>query len=204
MKKKIILLVLLLASLAALRYPGSEAQVLSGDFPMNVTIPLNFIQVSLSNKLAQGITFTTAEGSVQNLERPLLAGSAANNATFNYDKVNLKSDYWVTISGMMVDVCNGAKYSLCSNLTCVGFANEEIKIGNVTWSNAFTSDFSTPSQVSAVPMVLGYDNAHKLTKINPGTTIYLRYWQSVPANFPAFNYSTVYQIQVVPTGASCE
>jgi hypothetical protein len=201
MKGKIILVLIIIGVLTA-RF--SEGQIGAGNFPMNVTIPITFVQVSLSDKLAEGVTFTSAEGSVNNVQSSLLAGSFGNNATFNYGKADLKSGYWISVAGAVVDICNGAKYNLCSNLTCSGFTNIEIGIGNVSWSSSTSSDFYNPSQSNSIPMMLGYDATNNISRVHPGNKLYLRYWQSVPANFPPYNYSTIYQIQVVPTGGSCE
>ncbi len=171
--------------------------------PMNLSV-ISFYSIEISDKLAEGILFTNLTGSELNVQYPLLAGSFDNNATFNYNKTNQKTEYWVYVSGnMLVDICQGAKYNLCSNLTCVGPGNYEIYISNVTWNSSKINDAQNPSLLNSIPMVLGFDNNNKITQIQPGEYVYLRYWLDVPPNFPPYNYSTIYQVQAVPSGGTC-
>ncbi|MEM5794557.1 MAG: hypothetical protein QXS48_05350 [Candidatus Aenigmatarchaeota archaeon] len=170
-------------------------------YPINLTVR-GYYYIIISDKLADGIWFTNLTGARENVMYPLVAGTFFNNATFNYNKTNQKTEYWIYVSSLETEVCHGAKYNLCSNLTCLGYNNFEILIGNVSWSASHYNDVENPSIFDSTRMVLGYDNQKK-TKPNSEGYIYLRYWLDVPPGFPAYNYSTIYQIQLVPQGGIC-
>ncbi len=171
-------------------------------YPMNVSITQAYY-ILISDTLAEGIFFTNSTGAQQNVVYPLIAGTSYNNATWNYNASdpNKKTEYWVYVS-QGSEVCTGAKYNLCSNLTCIGYDNFEILIGNVSWSNSSINDAFNPSISSSIRMVLGYDNNNKV-KPNAEGYVYFRYWLDVPPGFPAYNYSTIYQVQAVPQGENC-
>ncbi|MEM7825631.1 MAG: hypothetical protein QW412_02100 [Candidatus Aenigmatarchaeota archaeon] len=168
-------------------------------YPMNVSIVTSYYIV-ISDRLADGIWFTNLTGAKENIMYPLVAGTSFNNATFNYNLTDKKTEYWVYVSSNSIEICHGARYNLCSNLTCSGYNNFEILIGNVSWSFSHYNDANTPSLSNSSRMVLGYGN-----KIKPNSQgyVYFRYWLDVPPGFPPYNYSTVYQIQAVPEGGSC-
>ena len=171
--------------------------------PMNASL-INYYSITISDELAKGIWFTNLTGSVENIQYPLVAGTFKNNATFNYNKTDQKTGYWIYESGnLKIDLCSGAKYNLCSNLTCYGGVNEEIDIGNVTWSSSSLNDVDNPSMSGSTSMVLGYDNSNKIVGLDPKSYAYLRYWLDVPSGYPPYNYSTIYQIQAVPAGDAC-
>jgi len=170
-------------------------------YPMNVSIA-GYYYIIISDRLAEGIWFTNSIGAKENVMYPLIAGTFFNNATFNYNKTTNKTEYWAYVSSSNLEICNGAKYNLCSNLTCIGYDNFEILIGNVSWSASGLNDEQNPSLSNSIRMVLGYDNENK-TKPNSEGYVYFRYWLDVPPGFPAYNYSTIYQIQAVQEGGNC-
>lgn len=170
-------------------------------YPMNVSIA-GYYYILISDRLADGIWFTNSTGAEENLMYPLIAGTFFNNATFNYNQTDKKTEYWVYVSSTNTEICHGAKYNLCSNLTCIGYDNFEILIGNVSWSVSSINDAENPSLSNSFRMVLGYDNENK-TKPNSQGYVYLRYWLDVPAGFPPYNYSTIYQIQAIQEGGNC-
>jgi len=200
MKKMILILVFLLV----LSQVGKcDFKVETSRYPMNVSL-LTFYSITISDQLAQGIWFTNLTGAQNNIQYPLVAGSFDNNATFNYNKTDYKAEYWAYVYGnMKVDICNGAKYNLCSQSNCTGGGNVEIGIGNVTWSSSSSGGIDSPSLSNAVSMTLGYDNGNKVSGIDPNSYAYFRYWMDIPSNFPPYNFSTTYQIQAVPNGGTC-
>jgi len=175
----------------------------SPTYPMNVSL-ISVYSLTISDKLAEGVWFTNETGYKVNIQYPLLSGSSDNNATWNYNATDDKTEYWIYVSGsVLVDICNGAKDNLCSNPDCAGVDNEEIVIGNVTWNSTTTNDASYPSILSSIPMVKGYDNTNKIFNIGSDTYVYLRYWLDIPPAYPAYNYSTIYKIQAVLAGETC-
>ncbi|MCS7106290.1 MAG: hypothetical protein NZ942_03170 [Candidatus Aenigmarchaeota archaeon] len=195
MRKKLILALIFLIILIGIKETRTTL------YPMNVTIG-GYYYILISDKLAEGISFTNSSGARENIMYPLVAGTFFNNATFNYNRTTKKTEYWVYVSSLNTEICHGAKYNLCSNLSCIGYNNFEILIGNVSWSASHYNDEENPSLLNSKRMVLGYDNMNK-TRPNSEGYVYLRYWLDVPAGFPAYNYSTIYQIQLVPEGGTC-
>ncbi|MEM5855749.1 MAG: hypothetical protein QW472_05555 [Candidatus Aenigmatarchaeota archaeon] len=195
MRKKLVLALVVLIFFLGIKETKTDT------YPMNVSVG-GYYYIIISDRLAEGIWFTNSTGAEENIMYPLIAGSFFNNATFNYNRTNKKTEYWVYVSSLQAEVCHGAKYNLCSNLTCVGYNNFEILIGNVSWSASWYNDIENPSLFNSKRMVLGYDNENK-TKPNSEGYVYLRYWLDVPTGFPAYNYSTIYQVQLVPEGGTC-
>jgi len=163
-----------------------------------------FIQTS--EKLSSGVFFTNYTGALNNEQYQLLPGTTDNNATWNYNKTNMKTEYWILSysNGVYINICQGAVNHLCSNANCSGFDNYIIPIDNVKWSSSFENNANYPSLLQAKKMKIGFDNNNKIAeKLNGQYNIFLRYWLSVPPNTPPYNYNTTYQIKVVVYGYDC-
>jgi hypothetical protein len=173
---------------------------------MNVSIVfVPHYYIIVSDKLWEGIFYTNETGAAENVQYPLLSGSENNNAVWNYNKSNQKTEYWIFFGGNVAgDICHGATNHLCSNPGCLGADNVQINISYAKWSSSLTNDKDNPSLSVAKPFVIGFDNENKVSaNTQPNTIIYLRYWLTVPPATPAKNYNTTYQIRVVPAGESC-
>ena len=174
--------------------------------PMNATLtPQRFYWIKMSDKLAEGIFFTNKTGALLNIQYKLISGSADNDAIWNYNASNKKTEYWVWVNGnVKIDLCHGATNHLCTNPGCSGPGNYMIDISNVKWSSSLTNDENNPSLSNAVPFVIGFDNEHKVVEgLQPPDDVYLRYWLDVPSNTPAYDYNTTYQIMAVIAGDTC-
>lgn len=201
MKFVITVLIGLMLTLSLFYYQESKAVNV-----MNATVtPYLYYYITISEKLSDGILFTNETGAYENVQYPLLSGSTNNNAVWNYNHSNNRTEYFVYTSGSVnVDLCHGATNHLCSNPGCSGTDNVQINISNVKWSSSLTNDDNNPSLSNAVPFVIGYDNEHKVaSNLAPDSTVYLRYWLSLPPNTPALDYNTTYQIKAVISGESC-
>jgi hypothetical protein len=136
----------------------------------------------------------------------VVSGTFDNNATWNYNRTDKKTEYWILVysNAVDLDVCQGAENHLCSNINCSGFDNYIITIDNVKWSSSFLNDQFNPSLSSAKPMKIGFDNENKIgEQLSGENKIFLRYWLNVPPNTPPYNFNTTYQIKVVVHGYDC-
>jgi hypothetical protein len=160
----------------------------------------------MSDKLSEGIFFTNETGATENIQYKLIAGHPNNNATWNYNKTNQKTQYWVYVGGggVQIDLCHGATNHLCTNPGCSEPNNYMIDISNVKWSGSQTNDANNPSLINSNPFIIGFDNNNKVAaNLNVPATIYLRYWLDTPPNIPAYDYNTTYQIMAILSGGNC-
>lgn len=179
----------------------------SADLVMNSSLaPEYFYFVQISDELSKGIFFTNSTGALENKQYPLLSGSKNNNAVWNYNKTNQKTEYWVYvyIRNTEINLCHGAVNHLCSNPNCTGDNNYIIPISNAKWSKSYINDQNNPSLSNAIPFVIGFDNQNKIESgLRETKTIYFRYWLDVPANSPPYTYNTTYQLMAVVSGYDC-
>ncbi|MFH8080601.1 MAG: hypothetical protein QXO84_01845 [Candidatus Aenigmatarchaeota archaeon] len=166
-------------------------------------VPYNFYYIQTSAELSKGILFTNSTGSEENKQYPLIAGSWANNAIWNYNKSSGKTEYWVFVyvMGVELDLCHNAKNHLCSTQNCSGPNNYLIDIKNARWSISLQNDLENPSLADSISFSLQPEKF--ATKIGSPTTIYFRYWLDVPPNSSAASYNTTYQITSVVSGYEC-
>ena len=182
-------------------------KVEADEIPTNLSLlPTYYYCIILSEKLSDGIFFTNETGASENVQYPLLSGSYDNNAIWNYNKYTGETGYWVSVNGTItVDICHGTTSNLCSTPGCSGVGNVEIDISNAKWSSSFENSRNKPSITDAKPFVVGFDNENKVAKnVHPPSTVYLRYWLSLPPNTPPLTYDTNYHIMVVVAGDTCE
>lgn len=170
----------------------------SADFEMNATIESSIhYYIQTSSQLSKGIFFTNSTGAEQNVQYNVIPGSFNNNAVWNYNNTDKKTEYWVYvyIQGAQINVCHGATNHLCSNPGCIGFDNYLININNAKWSKSTSNDINNPSLSNALPFVIGFDNQNKIADLtNNSQTIYFRYWLDIPPSVPPYIYNTTYQI----------
>jgi hypothetical protein len=179
----------------------------SADFVMNSSIYYTaFYYVQISDELSRGIFFTNSTGSLENKQYPLMPGTSDNNAIWNYNKTDQKTEYWIYffVQNTEISLCQGALSDLCSKPNCSGEENYAIPISNAKWSKSYFNDQNNPSINDAKRFVIGFDNVNKIaTNVQGSKTIYLRYWLDVPAGAPAYVYNTTYQIMAVVGGYDC-
>ncbi|MCX8179026.1 MAG: hypothetical protein N3D75_04340 [Candidatus Aenigmarchaeota archaeon] len=190
MLKKILIFFVLLVIL----FKANE----STDFVMNTSLQNSiYYYIQTSAELSKGILFTNSTGANQNVQYMLVSGTTNNNAVWNYNNSNGKTEYWVYayIQGAEISVCHGATNHLCSNPGCIGIDNYLININNAKWSKSETNDLNNPSISNSIPFVIGFDNQNKIIQNSDvPKTIYFRYWLDVPPNSPPYIFNTTYQI----------
>jgi len=173
---------------------------ISKEVPMNSSIYTGIFYVEVSDKIMEGILFTNSTGSLENKQYPLIAGTRDNNATWNYNSTSSqkKTSYWIKVSGREADICHRALQHLCVNNNCSEYF---IDVGNVSWSASFLNDQDNPSLKYASPLSLNFQKVSENVK---DVEIFLRYWLDVPPGAEGGNYTTLYEIKIVPAGESCE
>jgi hypothetical protein len=174
--------------------------------PMNTTVssPV-FYYITMSEKLSEGIFYTNETGAGENVQYPLLSGSENNNAVWNFNKSDKRTEYWIfTYGSVQIDLCHGAVSHLCSNPGCSGPDNVQINISNAKWSSSRINNENYPTLSEAKSFLIGFDSENKVDRnVETNTTTYLRYWLTIPPNTSALNYNTTYQIRAVLAGENC-
>ncbi|MEM5776846.1 MAG: hypothetical protein QXJ06_00160 [Candidatus Aenigmatarchaeota archaeon] len=167
---------------------------------------LSYYYIQTNDELSNGILFTNSTGLIDKKQYPLIPGSVNNNALWNYNGSEQKTEYWIYIhvSNTGISLCHGATNHLCSNPGCIGDENYIIPINNAKWSKSFVNTQYEPSLINAIPFTIGFDNSHKIVEyLAEDKTIYFRYWLDVPPSVPPYIYNTTYQIMAVVGGNDC-
>jgi len=201
MTKKYLLIffILLLLSL-----PSNVGNAQEREVEVNVTIGPKPIIVEVSDAYLQGILFTNT--TELNEQFPVTPASRKNPAVWNYNNSdpNKKSEYWLKVlSGDFVDICHKPLTDLCTVPYCVGANNSYISVSNIFWSSSFFSDENNPSADPQSLTQLSYTPQKIATNVQPGMTVYVRYWLDVPEGASGGNYTSYYEISFVYAGDSC-
>ncbi|MEM5854647.1 MAG: LamG domain-containing protein [Candidatus Aenigmatarchaeota archaeon] len=162
-----------------------------------VTIPY-IISAELSPKLSEGIFFTNRTGAEINQQFPIHIDW--NNATWNYNASNKKTEYWVNNTGTVAfDLCFKANSHLtCSSGSCAGLT---IDISNVAWNNSTLTDENNPSFDTSKRLSLNYQKV--AFNVAPSQLIYFRFWVNVPFGQPSGIYNSTFSVKAVDVGISC-
>jgi hypothetical protein len=165
-----------------------------------ITLTPYIFSMTVSPKLSEGIFFTNKTGGEINVQFNVDI-LQWNNATWNYNATSKKTEYWINNTGTVpLDICFKANSDLtCSQGTCLGYT---ISADNIAWNNSTLNDQSNPSYDTSKRLSTSYQKI--AYNVQPGTTIYLRFWLYVPAGKPSGIYNTTYTARAVDPGASCE
>jgi len=155
----------------------------------NVSIQY-FLSIELCTNLSEGIIF----GEVTTLPAIDLNGS------HNYDggADNINSTYCINVSGdsnTAVDFCIKANWDMNNS------ADDKVLLGNETWSNFTTTNYTAPALVDAVALTTGYVDAG--SGIAKETENYYRFWLGIPVGQQSGDYENTIYFKGVTEGTSC-
>ncbi|MCX8179030.1 MAG: right-handed parallel beta-helix repeat-containing protein [Candidatus Aenigmarchaeota archaeon] len=161
------------------------------------------ISVSLSEKLSQGIFFTSVNGSLNNTQLPVEI-EKWNNATWNYNKTPSHGDnktmYWIYNSGNVnQDFCLKANADLtCYNGPCttMTISASNVAFTNSTFNNATYPSFSSDRNLSTSYVKIAEN-------VMPGEYHYFRFWLYVERDKPSGIYNTTFSVRNVESGSPC-
>ncbi|MEM5794554.1 MAG: right-handed parallel beta-helix repeat-containing protein, partial [Candidatus Aenigmatarchaeota archaeon] len=161
-----------------------------------------FISLTFSPELTKGIFYTNLTGSLLNIQFNVDI-NAWNNATWNYNATDKKTEYWIRNDGTYeVDICQKASSNMLCYDECAN-PSYEIYIGNVSWSNSTLNDEANPSFSTLYPLTLDYSENKSAYSLAPGQYLYLRFWLFVPSYVPSGKYNTSIIFKAVEAGNSC-
>jgi hypothetical protein len=159
------------------------------------------ISLTISPELTKGIFYTNLTGSLLNIQYNVEVNKW-NNASWNYNASSQKTEYWIKNDGTFpIDICQKANSNMvCQDPWCGSY---EIYIGNVSWSNSTLNDASNPSFSTLYPLTLDYSGNKSAYNLEPGSTIYLRFFFFVPPYVPSGKYNTSIVFKAVEAGNPC-
>ncbi len=161
------------------------------------------ISIVLSDELVRGIFFTNETGSQTNTQYNVRIGWY-NNATWNYNASDNKTEYWITNNGTApIDICQKAN----ANMVCTPgetCGNYEIYIGNVTWSNSTYNNLIHPAFSTVNNLTLSYSTGNRVAYSLPvDQIIYIRYWFYAPPGVPSGKYNSTVVFKAVGEEEPC-
>ncbi|MEM0473259.1 MAG: right-handed parallel beta-helix repeat-containing protein, partial [Candidatus Aenigmatarchaeota archaeon] len=162
------------------------------------------LSVSLSEKLSQGIFFTSVNGSLNNTQLPVEI-EKWNNATWNYNKTpspgDNKTTYWIYNSGNVnQDFCLKANEDLtCYDGPCTTMT---ISASNVAFTNSTFNNVTHPLFSSDRNLSTSYVKIAE--NVMPGEYHYFRFWLYVERDKPSGIYNTTFSVRNVESGSPCQ
>ncbi|MEM7819021.1 MAG: hypothetical protein QW403_02660, partial [Candidatus Aenigmatarchaeota archaeon] len=160
------------------------------------------LSLTLSPELTKGIFYTNLTGSMFNIQFNVDI-NAWNNATWNYNATDKKTEYWIRNDGTYeIDICQKASSNMLCYDECAN-PSYEIYIGNVSWSNSTFNDEVNPSFSTLYPLTLDYSQNKSAYSLAPGQYLYLRFWLFVPPYVPSGKYNTSIIFKAVEAGNPC-
>ena len=195
MKKGLILIVSVAILIGILLFAGTEEsrKGLTGAATTQTTSSDATIQayfaIALSNNLSAGISF----GSIAALPAVDINASVNYNGSFNNNtgySVDVSSD-----SNVNVDLCLKADKIFNTS------GDDYIGLGNWTYSQNTTNNFTIPALNVAVQIRLNYSNG--TTGVSPSNSNYYRFWLDVPGAQAAGIYNNTVTFKGLQTGGAC-
>jgi parallel beta-helix repeat protein len=162
------------------------------------------ISMMISDKLAEGIFFTSINGSVNNTQLPIQS-DRWNNATWNYNNTpspgDYKTLYWIHNEGNVnQDFCIKANDDLvCSQGECT---SNKIPIFNVAFTNSTQNNENYPMFNESARLNTSFIKIAQ--NVQPDQYVYFRFWlYGNLTGKPSGIYNTTFTVKNVESGTSC-
>ncbi|MEM5776850.1 MAG: right-handed parallel beta-helix repeat-containing protein [Candidatus Aenigmatarchaeota archaeon] len=162
------------------------------------------LTMMLSEKLTEGIFYTSINGSLNNTQLPIEVDKW-NNATWNFNNTpepgDKKTLYWIYNSGNIdQDFCIKANEDLkCNEGSCIG---NTIPIMNVAFTNSTENDEQNPSFSDQNRLSTSFVKIAR--DVQPGEYRYFRFWlYGNLTGKPSGIYNTTYTVRNVESGGAC-
>ncbi len=154
-----------------------------------------YLAISKSGNLSDGIDF----GNITSLP------ATDTNATMDYNSTEQPMNwanetlYWIEL-----DYDSNTNVDFCVRSTTFNTSGgDEIGLGNYTWNDSLSNNFTEPSLTYSGPMYTNQSYKKGLANLVPGNNATYRFWLDVPAYVNPGTYNSTVWFRGVPTGDSC-
>jgi hypothetical protein len=162
------------------------------------------ISMEISEKMSEGIFFTSTNGSINNTQMPIEADKW-NNATWNYNNTpgpgDYKTMYWIYNEGNVnQDFCLKANDDLiCEEGECI---SNKIPINNVAYTNSTQNNQNYPAFNDTSRLSTSFIKIAQ--NVQPNQYVYFRFWlYGNLTGKPSGIYNTTFTVKSVESGTSC-
>lgn len=153
-----------------------------------------YLAISKSGNLSDGIDF----GNITSLP------ATDTNATMDYNGTTNQSWANETLYWIELDYDSNTNVDFCVRSTTFNTSGgDEIGLGNYTWNDSLSNNFSEPSLTYSGPMYTNQSYKKGLANLVPGNNATYRFWLDVAAYVNPGTYNSTVWFKGVPTGDSC-